>query len=92
MIHQIGSQNKTLCGIVIECPIEDADPYDDRTIIDKNGLVVTGFGNRHDFVEPTCIKCSQEKKKLLYYCSVHGYVSGKEVTYDEKCDYCGNSV
>jgi len=81
-----------MCGITIECPITNVDPYDDRTVIDKNGTIVTGFGFNHVHEEPTCAECSRLKQQSLYHCSVHGYLSGIEVTYDEKCAYCGNSV
>lgn len=85
-------ESTTLCGIEIDCPVRNIDDYDDRTIVDKNGIIVTGFGWHTDCPEPTCAECSRIKQMLSHHCSVHGYLKGREVTFDEKCDYCGNAV
>ena len=95
MVHQIEFNsivNKTMCGIIIKCPISNIDPYDERTIVDINGLIVTGFGFGHTDTEPTCAECSRLKQQSLYHCSVHGYLEGIDVTFNETCVYCGNGV
>jgi len=39
----------------------------------------------------TCPDCKKKYKDYLitmeYYCPVHGFLQGKEVTFEEKCDY-----
>lgn len=39
-----------------------------------------------------CPDCINILKMKLYHCNNHGFLLGKEVTFDEKCDYCGLSV
>ena len=48
------------------------------------------FTQRLDRV--TCPRCIEELKKTHYHCPEHGFIAGKEVTFDEKCDYCGSPV
>jgi len=103
MIHYVGD-TETLCGIKIETPIQNIDPYDGSSIVDKGGMIVTGFFSPLYYdqcgtdrkaqprVKPTCAECSRLYQQKLYHCSVHGFLSGREVTYSEKCDYCGSSV
>jgi rRNA maturation protein Nop10 len=45
-----------------------------------------------DVNEVTCPRCLEEMKKVMYFCNEHGFIDGIEVTYDEKCDYCGDDV
>lgn len=97
MIHYVsdGPDFKTLCGIEVEHPIQDIDPYDGSSVVDKGGMIVTGFYSPLHYdqcVKPTCAECSRLYQQKRYYCTVHGFLSGKEVTFEEKCDYCGNSV
>ena len=106
MIHYVGddSDSKTLCGIEIEHPTRNIDPYDGSSIVDKRGMIVSGFFSplhydqcysdrkAQPWVKPTCAECSRLYQQKLYHCSVHGFLSCKDVTFDEKCDYCANSV
>jgi len=39
-----------------------------------------------------CEGCLRFLKSGLYYCEIHGFIGGAEVTFDEKCDYCGRAV
>lgn len=95
MIHFINIDQKTMCGIKLECPVKNIDPYDSKTIVDKNGIIVTGFGLENkfnDYPKPTCAECNRMLQQSLYHCSVHGFLDGIDVTFYEKCVYCGNSV
>lgn len=106
MIHQVadGPDAKTLCGIEVLFPAQNIDPYDGSSIVDDEGMIITGFFSPLYYeqvgtdripvpqLQPTCAECSRIKQMLSHHCSVHGYLKGREVTFDEKCDYCGNAV
>lgn len=40
----------------------------------------------------TCPRCIDDLKVKRYWCMDHGFLSDVDVTFDEKCDYCGNSI
>jgi hypothetical protein len=104
MIHYVGASVKTLCGIEIESPIRHIDPYDNSSIVDNMGMIVTGFSSTLYYeqvgvdrkaqspVKPTCAECARLLQQMSHHCNIHGYLKGHEVTFNEKCIYCGNTV
>lgn len=46
----------------------------------------------HDPNSATCPHCITEMKKTMYYCPTHGFISGKDVTFEETCATCGANV
>jgi len=40
----------------------------------------------------TCPLCRDWLKENEWYCPEHGFLDGKDVTFEETCDYCGESV
>ena len=66
------------------------------TIKHKCGIVFVVDWCRHltreDIIKSlnsvTCHICINSMKQISYYCYIHGALLGKEVTFDEKCNYC----
>ena len=68
--------------------------------IDKNGMI---FIHQFDYGltqlerctalnRVNCPDCLDIIKSKSYYCNIHGSLIGREVTFDEKCIYCGLDV
>lgn len=64
--------------------------------VGNNGVgSICGRNNRSCFLKITidknkvdCEFCLEKMKDYMYYCEIHGFIDAKDVTNDEKCDYC----
>ena len=86
------NRTKTACGIWF-------DPHSVKEIKSKPDFGGTDYSVEElgnligiDLEMIDCPDCITELKKQLYHCSTHGFVTFDDVTFDEKCDYCGESV
>ena len=87
----------TLCGLELISPLKNIDVYNDKEVIDGNGVICVNYGKIgvygfKDYKKPTCAECSRILQRSLHHCSVHGFLDGRDVTFNSKCDYCGESV
>jgi hypothetical protein len=101
------NSNLTECGVelIIHILYKDSklikkdENYVNWTIFEsKNNIqFLYSFFHQPEILELiTCPKCKEIAKQWLiktrYYCLVHGFLKREEVTFNERCTYCGQNV
>lgn len=68
--------------------IQRGDPCYCGKIYGGNGKM--DFSQTKDKI--TCRRCLKKMKKEFWFCPEHGFLSNESVTFEERCEICGENV